>query len=445
MKVLHLPYSYFPDPTGGTEVYVADLVRELGRLGISSAIAYASAAEPGKYSWEGASVHRMQLPAPATLDELYGDQPSSVDAYLRVAEEVRPDVVHIHAYTPSLNGAVARALKAAGFPITTTYHTPTVTCQRGTLLLFGNTVCDGVMLVDRCSACVLQKHSVPRPAADLLGALPTVVGELLGHAGARRGAWAAPRMSALMRTRIRDTAHFLRAADLLVAPAEWVRAVLIANGVDAEKIVLSPQGISDRSTNVPSGHSDRSSVEPLRAVMLGRIDPTKGIGVLLQALALVPELPVRLDIFGAHDGTSGYHDSIRAAAASDQRVQLMAKIPHEDVPDRLAEYDVMLVPSQGLETGPLVVLEAQSVGLPVIGSRLGAITDHVEHDVNGLLVAPRSPAAWAAALQRVANDRGVLARLRAGARAPRSAREVAAQMADIYSRLTSRADRSAFA
>jgi hypothetical protein len=36
LKVLHVPFGYFPDVCGGTEVYVAGLVRELGPLGMAS-------------------------------------------------------------------------------------------------------------------------------------------------------------------------------------------------------------------------------------------------------------------------------------------------------------------------------------------------------------------------------------------------------------------------
>ena len=39
MKVLHVPFGYYPDPVGGTEVYVAELASALRRLGIDSAVA----------------------------------------------------------------------------------------------------------------------------------------------------------------------------------------------------------------------------------------------------------------------------------------------------------------------------------------------------------------------------------------------------------------------
>ena len=78
----------------------------------------------------------------------------------------------------------------------------------------------------------------------------------------------------------------------------------------------------------------------------------------------------------------------------------------------VAAYDVMLVPSQVVETGPLVVLDAHAAGVPVIGSALGGIADRVLDDVNGQLVPHGSVAAWTAAVRRVARDRSILDRWR---------------------------------
>ena len=55
-------------------------------------------------------------------------------------------------------------------------------------------------------------------------------------------------------------------------------------------------------------------------------------------------------------------------------------------PAFLSRIDVLAVPSQWLETGPLVVLEAFAAGTPVIGSDLGGIRELVSDGRDGLLV-----------------------------------------------------------
>src|SRR5207253_881088 len=59
----------------------------------------------------------------------------------------------------------------------------------------------------------------------------------------------------------------------------------------------------------------------------------------------------------------------------------------------------------------VVLLEAMSYGVPVIGSDLGGITDIVIDGETGLLVPPQDSAALAAALERLATDRGLARRL----------------------------------
>jgi glycosyltransferase involved in cell wall biosynthesis len=105
----------------------------------------------------------------------------------------------------------------------------------------------------------------------------------------------------------------------------------------------------------------------------------------------------------------------------------------------LRAYDAVVVPSQWMETGPLVVLEAFAAGVPVIGSALGGIADKVRHDVDGLLVEPfHAVDAWTSTLARCVDEPSLLARLRANVAPPRSMRDVACDMRAVYEQLTSR-------
>jgi len=60
MKVVHVPFGYYPDPVGGTEVYVAELVESLRRRGIDSVVAAPSlGVESRTYEYGGATVYRF--------------------------------------------------------------------------------------------------------------------------------------------------------------------------------------------------------------------------------------------------------------------------------------------------------------------------------------------------------------------------------------------------
>jgi glycosyltransferase involved in cell wall biosynthesis len=153
----------------------------------------------------------------------------------------------------------------------------------------------------------------------------------------------------------------------------------------------------------------------------------------------VPDAAISLDVFGVvqSEGHQRLLDELRSLAHGDARIGFFPALPASDVIPRLAEYDLVAVPSQWMETGPLVVLEAFAAGVPVIGSNLGGIADKVRDDIDGILVRPYdSVAVWAEALRACATDADRLHRLRTGVRPPRSMTAVAAEMDRVYRGVT---------
>jgi len=99
----------------------------------------------------------------------------------------------------------------------------------------------------------------------------------------------------------------------------------------------------------------------------------------------------------------------------------------------MREYHAVTVPSQCLETGPLVILEAFAAGVPVIGSKLGGIAELVTDRVNGLLLEPYSIEAWRNAFENLCRNSHQVNALRAGIRPPRRMADVAVDMRILYS------------
>jgi glycosyltransferase involved in cell wall biosynthesis len=439
MKVLHIPYTYYPDIPGGTEVYVAALARELAALGTASVVA-APTTDQGDPSYvvDGVPVHRTSTSSElSSLSDLYGrGDPRIARAVMNVVAAHRPEVVHFHAYTPAINGSVAKAVRNAGLGVVVTYHSPTMTCQRGTLVRFGQTVCDGRMIVARCAACVANQNRIPRPLADLVGHVPNVVGRAVQSRRLTGGVWTALQLTELIRVRHADTREFLAAADVVVATSSWVRTLLLENAVKADKIVLSPQGLTsadDSGTTVSRRAPPTGG--PLRALMLGRLDWTKGFHIPLAALEEDRELSIVLDIYAAVQSEGEYSARLRESAARDSRVHILPVLPPADVIDVIRRYDLMLVPSLWLETGPLVVLDAFAAGVPVLGSAHGGISERVRDDVDGRLVEPGSVYAWRKELQKLVADRSIVERWRSAIVPPRTMGEVAVEMNAIYQRV----------
>ena len=445
MKILHVPFCFAPDPVGGTEIYVATLAHDLLDLGLDVVVA-APGDTSRTYILDNLNVRRFAThKAVADISELYGtgDELAAAE-FAAILDRDRPDIVHLHAFTAAVSLRLAQAAKARGIKVVFTYHTPTVSCQRGTLLLWGNLFCDGRLDVRRCAGCTLNGLGMDRRAAIAVGALPPMIGRWLQRRGLQGGAWTALRMSELIDLHHNMFRQMMSDVDHIVAVCDWARQLLLRNDVPGQKISVSRHGIKWKNDDISAAdaHVAERKSDDMRVAFVGRMDPTKGLGVLIQALRIVPALNVNLDVYGVVQGASGaaYMADMRALAADDPRVKFCGPLPSQAVIGRLREYDFLAVPSQWMETGPLVVLEAFAAGIPVIGWNLGGTSEIVRDGVDGLLITPGPKPAeeWAEALQLVSGNVNLRDRLKAGVRPPRSSKDVAGEMLSLYGSVLAR-------
>jgi glycosyltransferase involved in cell wall biosynthesis len=138
--------------------------------------------------------------------------------------------------------------------------------------------------------------------------------------------------------------------------------------------------------------------------------PSKGHEVLLEAFARLTHVDTRLEIVGGvFPKGEGYARSLRARAARPDLAGRVRFLDHvDDVLDRMRDWTVAVLPSLYPESAGLVVLEAMSLGVPVV------VTDHggppeVVGDA-GLVVPPGDPAALAGAIDRLLHDDALRAR-----------------------------------
>jgi glycosyltransferase involved in cell wall biosynthesis len=128
---------------------------------------------------------------------------------------------------------------------------------------------------------------------------------------------------------------------------------------------------------------------------LGRLSPEKGIATLISAWR---RSPAQLLVVG-NGPTAG---ALRADAPPN--VEFRPTASPAEVPALIREARALLLPSICYEAQPRVILEAYAAGVPVLASDLGALPEAVPTD-SGLLVAPGDAGAWAAAVERLLDDR----------------------------------------
>ncbi len=389
-----------------------------------------------KYQHQGLPVRRFAVSPVKDLRELYGEGDSMAAAeFGSILDADQPDLVHLHAFTRGLSLRLVHEAKSRGIPVVFTYHTPTVSCQRGTLLRWGKEVCDGKLDLHCCARCSLHGLGFMKGVSQVLGSLPTKLGETIGRTGLSGKVWTALRMTELLELRQRTFLRLMAEVNHIIVLCDWARDLLLRNGVPTEKISHCRHGLPC----FPNGNgiqTERISPDarPIRVVFLGRLHPTKGVDTLIRAVRLMPKAPLGLDIYGVIQGPadSEYASELKTLTNNDSRIRFFSPLFHDQILSTLRNYHLLAVPSNTLETGPLVVLEAFAAGVAVIGSNLGGIAELIQHEVNGMLVEADSAEAWSQAIRRCFEDRGLLERLSRGIQPPRTMGEVAHEMRLLY-------------
>lgn len=433
MRIVHVPYTFYPDPVGGTEIYVEELAQELGARGVASLI-FAPGKENAHYEHRGVQVERLRVENDGLdLAQLYGEGDlDAARAFGTYLDAQKPDIVHLHAFTRVVSPRMAEQASRRRIPLVFTYHTPTVSCLRSGLMRWGSEPCDGALNADLCTRCRLHSLGLPKSIATLVARTPQSLRALANtHQG---GGWTALRMRDLVAEQHDGFRALMKRTDRIVALCEWTRELLITNEVPPAKITVVPHGMNTAEHEPLTSQPIPRQSASLKLVTLGRLEPIKGIQLLVEAFATLPNLPIELDIYGITQSESmtPFERQLRADIARDPRIQMRPPVPHKQVVSLLRQYDLLAVPSQWLETGPLVILEAFAAGVPVLGSNLGGIAEKVTNGVDGILLPSLDVHAWRVALQELELDRSAVARMRANVRPPRPMSVVGAEMETVY-------------
>lgn len=175
-------------------------------------------------------------------------------------------------------------------------------------------------------------------------------------------------------------------------------------GTDAQKLAIIPPGVDTSIFHtIPGVHPLNDTSETrCRIVFAGRPQPLKGPHLLVEALALLPsDLQVDVDIIGRSD--SDYERRLLQRATElgvADRVHLKDPVPASELANIFRAADIVASPSSS-ETFGLVALEAQACGAAVLATDADGLRYAVENHRTGLLVAPRTPQRWAAAIERL--------------------------------------------
>jgi colanic acid/amylovoran biosynthesis glycosyltransferase len=202
-------------------------------------------------------------------------------------------------------------------------------------------------------------------------------------------------------------AEVWRHADLVHTASEdlWRRAVSRGCPAHLSHAVLAPMPNAAAYGDEPAiAARPRNAGGPMRLVSIGRLHWKKGFEYGLEAVRMLAARGIDSTLRIVGDGP--HADALRFTVCDlglGDRVTFTGALPPEAVLDELRSADVFLHPSIS-EGFSLVVLEAQTLGIPVVTTDADGLQENLEADVTGIVVPRRDPEALAEALERLARD-----------------------------------------
>ena len=222
--------------------------------------------------------------------------------------------------------------------------------------------------------------------------------------------------------------HVLHRSAVVTAVSRWL-ASEVQQVVSAPVPVVAPMPVATELFS-PDGVGPRGN----RLLFVGRLNKQKGIELLLHAMAKLPDASLGLDVVG--DGEDREQlQQLATGLGLAERVTWHGIVPQDQLANYYRRALVLVVPSVDEGLG-LVAVEAQLCATPVVAFASGGVTDVVQDERTGILVADVDAAALAAGITSLLarNDRGASlgAAGRMHALATFAPESVARRYADVY-------------
>ena len=268
----------------------------------------------------------------------------------RLLRDTGPQVAHLHNIYHHLSPSILEAIKGHGLPAVMTLHDLKRLCPAYNMLRQGK-VCES------CGGTKFYRAVLHRCLKGSLALSALIALEMYLHKW-----WGI----------------YEKNIDVFISPSRFLRNKLLEYGFCADKIVYIPNFVRLERFSPDFAAGDY-------ILYVGRLSPEKGIITLLEAMAELRHLPLKIVGGGPQLEEIEYLIAQRDLS----NVQLLGYRGPEELAALYRGAKFVVLPSEWYENAPLAILEAFACGKPVIGADIGGIPELIgsggEH---GLLFTP---------------------------------------------------------
>lgn len=260
--------------------------------------------------------------------------------------DMKPDVVHVHNFFPIISPSIYYACNHLNIPVVQTLHNYRLMCPAATFLR-ENKVCEkcvtGSLINSVINGCYRGSRVQTVPLVTMIS-----LNRMLGTWGNK--------------------------VNRYIALTEFSKRKFIEGGIPDDKITVKPNFISTKDNTESIRNINQNYL-----LYVGRISTEKGVRNLLEAWQHIKDQKnMKLLIVG--EGPEKEQLSMLYAHKS---VEFVGNQPSNKVLEYMKHAKYLIVPSIWYEGFPMTIVEAYSVGTPVICSQIGSLQEVVQNEVTG--------------------------------------------------------------
>jgi glycosyltransferase involved in cell wall biosynthesis len=284
--------------------------------------------------------------------------------FRNLLHRIQPDVVHLHNIHAHLTPSIIFEASKQNIPVLWTLHDYKLICPNSHFLIDQSG--------ELCEACGRSSYYMPLVKRCKKGSLlASVMASIEAYIH--------------MGLRIREK------VDAFICPSQFLRDKFLDRGFNPEKLYHLPNVLLDKEFKA-------SSADDGYLLFLGKLEPIKGIRVLVEASRKAHQVDVVLA--GTLDDS--FREELYQLLPPNARY--VGVLNGEELHQYLRKARAVILPSIWYENQPYTILEAFANAKPVIASDLGGMTELVTENERGLLVPPGDSEALANAMQYMASN-----------------------------------------